>query len=117
MSKHTTGPLTVTREKKWPFSIITRDASGDVLLTEHAMAYSTKMETIDDFNSALGFKPEERADVIAANERQWADAVLRAAAPELLAALLMVLDDHDALDGRPRTYDQVRAAIAKATGE
>jgi hypothetical protein len=35
----------------------------------------------------------------------------------LLDALLMVLDDPNALDGRPRTYEYVRAAVAKATGE
>ena len=47
----------------------------------------------------------------------YADALLVSAAPDLLAALLMVLDDPDALDGRPRTYECVRAAISKATGE
>ena len=36
---------------------------------------------------------------------------------DLLDALCMVLDDPDALDGRPLTYECVRAAIAKATGE
>ena len=46
-----------------------------------------------------------------------ANARLIAAAPDLLDALLMVLDDPNALDGRPRTYEYVRAAIAKATGE
>ena len=46
-----------------------------------------------------------------------ANACLIAAAPDLLDALLMVLDDPDALDGRPRTYEYVRSAIAKATGE
>jgi len=46
-----------------------------------------------------------------------ANARLIAAAPDLLDALLMVLDDPNALDGRPRTYEYVHAAIAKATGE
>jgi hypothetical protein len=46
-----------------------------------------------------------------------ANARLIAAAPDLLDALCMVLDDPDALDGRPLTYECVRAAIAKATGE
>ena len=50
-------------------------------------------------------------------ERMEADARLIAAAPDLLNALLMVLDDPNALDGRPRTYEHVLAAIAKATGE
>jgi hypothetical protein len=50
-------------------------------------------------------------------ENRLANARLIAAAPELLEALCMVLDDPDALDGRPLTYECVRAAIAKATGE
>jgi hypothetical protein len=45
-----------------------------------------------------------------------ADATLIAAAPDLLNALVMVLDDSNALDGRPRTAEVVYAAIAKATG-
>lgn len=53
----------------------------------------------------------------AGEEEMEANARLIAAAPELLEALCMVLDDPDALDGRPRTYECVRAAIAKATGE
>jgi hypothetical protein len=50
-------------------------------------------------------------------EGDEANARLIAAAPDLLDALCMVLDDPDALDGRPLTYECVRAAIAKATGE
>ena len=46
-----------------------------------------------------------------------ANAYLIAAAPELLEALEMVLDDPNALDGRPRTEDVVFEAIAKAHGE
>ena len=49
--------------------------------------------------------------------KDLSNARLIAAAPDLLEALLMVLDDPNALDGRPRTYEYVRAAIAKATGE
>jgi hypothetical protein len=45
-----------------------------------------------------------------------ANARLIAAAPDLLNALEMVLDDSNALDGRPRTAGVVYAAIAKATG-
>lgn len=47
---------------------------------------------------------------------QIANARLIAAAPDLLEALCMVLDDPDALEGRPRTYECVREAISKATG-
>ena len=46
-----------------------------------------------------------------------ADLFLMVAAPDLLSALLMVLDEPNALDGRPRTAEYVNAAIAKATGE
>jgi hypothetical protein len=46
-----------------------------------------------------------------------ANARLMAAAPDLLSALRMVLDDPSSLDGRPRTYEAVRAAIKKAEGD
>ena len=46
-----------------------------------------------------------------------ANARLIAAAPDLLTALEMVLDDPESLDGRPRTYSAARAAIAKARGD
>ena len=59
---------------------------------------------------------EQCTPVAVVPEHLAADARLIAAAPDLLDALLMVLDDPDALDGRPRTYEYVRAAIAKATG-
>lgn len=49
--------------------------------------------------------------------RTEANARLIAAAPELLNALIMVLDDPNALDGRPRTYEIVCKAIVKATGQ
>lgn len=45
------------------------------------------------------------------------NALLIAAAPDLLAALELVMDDPQSLDGRPRTYEAVRSAIAKARGE
>ena len=50
-------------------------------------------------------------------KNRHADLHLIAAAPDLLDALVMVLDDPNALDGRPRTYEIVCAAIAKAKGE
>lgn len=43
-----------------------------------------------------------------------ADAVAGAAVPDLLEALIMVLDDPQALDGRPRTAEVVKAALLKA---
>ena len=46
-----------------------------------------------------------------------ANARLIAAAPDLVEALEMVLDDPSALDGRPRTADVVFEALAKAYGE
>jgi hypothetical protein len=44
------------------------------------------------------------------------DSALIAAAPEMLNALIMVLDDPNALDRRPRTAEIVYSAIAKAQG-
>ena len=64
----------------------------------------------NEFHARLAFTHGE-GDTDEANMR------LIAAAPDLLDALVMVLDDPNALDGRPRTYEIVCAAIAKAKGE
>jgi len=50
-------------------------------------------------------------------ESEEADAKLIAAAPDLYAALMMVLDDPESLAGRPRTAEAVNAALEKAKGE
>ena len=87
MSKHTPGPWRVV-ENRVP-------ASLEIYARETAIVECWR-----------------RADV----QTEMANARLIAAAPDLLDALVMVLDDPNALDGRPRTYEIVCAAIAKAKG-
>ncbi len=53
--------------------------------------------------------------LVVARADKEADARLIAAAPDLLNALVMVLDDPQALDGRPRTAEIVRSTIDRAT--
>lgn len=78
--------------------------------------WTTYLNTMDDViirkMNAAGYEV-----CVIAKGAKYKDARLIAAAPDLLDALYMVLDDPDALDGRPRTYECVREAIAKATGE
>jgi len=50
-------------------------------------------------------------------QHRIATARLIAAAPDLYWALMMVLDDPQSFDGRPRTYEVVMKALAKARGE
>ena len=88
MSKHTPGPWYYTNEGINSMGIVEKDGTNIM-----------HMATLR--NSS-------------ASRHMEANARLIAAAPDLLEALRMVLDDPDALDGRPRTYQCVRAAIAKA---
>ena len=103
MRKHTPGP--------WKLEPYDSCLAGDDFQWGGIWAGPVMLDGIDYGQPAYAtIKPETL-------ERMEADARLIAAAPDLLDALLMVLDDPDALDGRPRTYECVRSAIAKATGE
>jgi hypothetical protein len=119
MNKHTNGPLFASREEKWPFAVVIKNAQGETFASESAYAYSTKAETLSQFNRAVGFDHDQREAVIAANERQMADAKLRAAAPELLDALQAITSaflSHTQWNGEPpEEVKAARAAIAKAT--
>ena len=92
---HTPGPWFYLRGDEWSHSVVTNE--GDL------PDGSPSWWTVASINKNR--EPQHKAN-----------ARLIAAAPDLLDALLMVLDDPDALDGRPRTAEYVRAAIAKATG-
>lgn len=99
--KHTPGPWSVGETRRYKHS-------GGVDGTEVAVHYGPAERRGNCIAFAYGHGRSSDAE---------ADARLIAAAPDLLAALMMVLDDPQALDGRPRTAECVRAAIAKATGE
>jgi len=103
MRKHTPGP--------WKLVPYDRCLAGDDFQWGGIWAGPVMLDGLDYGQPAYTtIKPETL-------ERMEADARLIAAAPDLLDALLMVLDDPNALDGRPRTYEYVHAAIAKAIGE
>ena len=99
--KHTPGPWTVGETRRYKHS-------GGIDGTEVAVHYGPAGNRGNCIAFAYGHGASGDAE---------ADARLIAAAPDLLAALMMVLDDPQALDGRPRTAECVRSAIAKATGE
>lgn len=126
-TKHTPGPLTVTRDETFPFYIITKDANGEAVWIEPPYAYNSGMITLYDFHAGVGFDESERQRLIEKNERQYANALLRAAAPELLeqlSAAVEMLESIDRLFGVEGTRGLIdrtqiacmRAAITKATG-
>lgn len=98
MSTHSPAPWGIVgRYGKYSDEIA--DANGQAV----AWAFTRK----GDPQSVTGVLPHPQGE---------ANARLIAAAPELLDALRMVLDDPDSLAGRPRTEECVREAIAKAEG-
>ena len=125
MSKHTPGPWFIWKERAMQeegldkdeieyemseqndFDVMAGTPNGKV--TRGSIKGCRTVVTLDAYG--FGDDEEEGRELALANAR------LIAAAPDLLEALCMVLDDPDALDGRPRTYECVRAAIAKATGD
>ena len=123
MSKHTPGPLSVSFGTKWPFEILIINESGSVVYRDSLPCHSSKDKTFEESLKCWNFKASEQEEYAAINKRAVADAFLRAAAPDLLAAL----QDVDALwthhsiahsDGKiSPLHEKVIAAIAKATGE
>ncbi len=114
MSGHTEGPLYVMQLDVFPFLITTVDKDGNEIFCETRYAYGTGQKTVDDvMNGSCFSNPEGRSAAVESNERQLADAYLRAAAPDLLAALQGVLR---VADRQTDEFDAARAAIAKAEG-
>ena len=122
-TKHTPGPLSVSFSTKWPFEILIINESGGVVYRESLPCHSSKDKNFEEALNCWNFKASEQEEYAAINHRAVADAYLRAAAPDLLAAL----QDVDALwmhhsiahgDGKiSPLHEKVIAAIAKATGE
>ena len=116
MSKYTAGPLKVSIWPEWPFYIHTFDRSGELVFRREMPMYSTKQKTAEE--AMAGAHMGKYADqACETNARALADEVLRASAPELLAALRLAVlqNSHDML----LTGEEIRfceSAIAKALG-
>lgn len=112
-AKHTPGPLTVSVEDQWPFRIVTKNAAGEVVFASDMPCHSTAHKNAAQALAGYGLDPSWKA--AENNARAVADEVLRAAAPELLAALI---DCREALRrcNAAGELAVVDAAIAKATG-
>lgn len=115
-AKHTPGPLFVRQPEMFPFDVEIVEASGNVVFQESRCALSTKQKTVEDVMQGHGFPVDQRDAVIAANERQVADMTLLAAAPDLLEALNAVEGAYQCGADLNIVMDQVKSAIAKATG-
>jgi hypothetical protein len=124
MSGSTPGPLSVRQSEKWPFDLEIIDEEGNVILHERLHSHSTDQKTITDAMSGkyMG-KHEELAAKV--NQKQLANMRLWAAAPDLLAALQLVIkyDECDSDRGvdmmllYAEAIQAARAGIVKATGE
>lgn len=131
--KHTPGPLFVRQPEKWPFNIEIVDAAGEMVFEERRYCYGSGQESIEDVMNCRGFRntredPHFVDRCIELNERQLADAHLRAAAPELLEALDRLQSAVDRYFGPsqagaawPKFFDPemhaARAAIDKARSQ
>jgi len=142
MSGHTPGPLTVVIEDKRLPRIVTLNTDGEAVFSTEMPCHSSKDNCADDTINCKNFPHDVQEAYSQINKRAIADEVLRAAAPDLLAAMMGarkqiatdrkvlrdchmnpttgVVDDAHGIDGL-REYDAVLAtidaAIAKATGE
>ena len=83
--KHTPGPWSLEQERTWPYSLFTRAPDGEIISVDGLAVYGKK-------------DTRHEANAREMNERRIADVVLRAAAPELLAALGEIIEAVD--DGR-----------------
>jgi hypothetical protein len=122
VSAHTPGPLTVKVSERWPFDIETYDARGVVIFSDRMPCHSTEDKTAKQAIECRHFARDEREQHAAINRRAIADAVLRAAAPDLLAALRDMVDWLD--DGNRQLSEsaaadvaKARSALSRATGE
>ena len=113
-AKHTKGPLFVSVENLWPFNIVTKNSEGEVVFSKGMPCYSTSQKNAAEAISGKRMNPEYEAE--RHNRRAIADEVLRAAAPDLLEACKVAFDQTCSV-GRPKDWEQLRAAIEKATGD
>jgi hypothetical protein len=127
----TPGPWRVVEQEKWPFDIGVVSDDG-ALFTVPRHAYSTAQNTLEDVMAGVGFRPDERQDVIEENARQIANARLIAAAPSLYADAEFLCARIRELEGEMRDDDELsrqyfghvlpalarmESALAEARGE
>lgn len=114
-TKHTPGPLFVRNID--PNSVQIVDSNGEVVHSEPRCAYSSKHRTAKDAMEARNFDKEWKQQAIDANARQLADMHLRAAGPELLDAVDLVLASFAYAPGEgPEWFEACRKAKAKTEG-
>lgn len=115
-AKHTLGPLRVEVANEWPFYICTYNNDGELIFRRDMPAYSTKQRTAKQALNGV-FMSEDAEEAAKLNARALADEVLRAAAPDLLAAAIRVVNADDAQELTTQDIELLRSAIAKATGQ
>jgi hypothetical protein len=124
--KFTKGPLHVEQQPSWPYRIDIVTTDGEIVESHDRVASSTRQKSLADCMAGVGFRGDERDEVVARMQRQMADAYLRCAAPELFNAVLNLLGLFDnpvyrrRLSGDP-LYDaaitHARLTVVSALGE
>lgn len=106
MAEHTPGPFHVGPEYQGRPSLDVLDQNGDGVARVHDWVRS-RVEVITDFDDPV---------IEISREQAHADALLLAAAPELLFALEGMLDAHQCQDSTCQFEQVAKAAINKAYG-
>jgi len=116
-TKYMPGPFTVTQPEVWPFDIEVIGPDGNLAWSERRYAHVSRQNSVDECMRAVGFPYDERPEIESRLKRQLADVTLRAAAPELLEALMAVeMARHtDAKEDWLKATVLTEAAIVKAT--
>lgn len=91
--KRTAGPWEVIFSKQWPFRITVENYEGIEIVSYDRCAHNSTQKTIEDCESAVGFKNSEKDDIIKKIEEQKANILLHAAAPEMLAGYIKLCYD------------------------
>lgn len=104
---------TLERVETWPFGYRIRDeVTGSVLFSDSLACHSSRDKSFEEAFEARNFR-EGRDKAAIFNQRQAAAYTLAASAPELLAALKMVVSR---CGPKSRDGQIAREAIAKAEG-
>ena len=115
-AQHTPGPLYVKMDENWPFNINTFNAVGDLVFVEKLPCHSTRDESPQEALDCVNFVHENREEYSEANHRALADAILRAAAPDLLAMIQELREYIHVMKGAGHEWPiRMDALIAKAT--
>jgi hypothetical protein len=95
---YTRGPLKVSIIDHLPFHIITTDESDRIVFIQAMPCYSSKDKCVDDVITCRNMDVEIREACSQLNKKAIADARLRAAAPDMIDALIDIYSKYEYMD-------------------